>query len=119
MADQPVGPLSLYDAQHALTQIRDQMRDATGELKAAHQALADSEREYRKAQAVAWGTADGKNAPEREANVQAATSDQRHARDIARGRIDIAKANLSRLDREAASVRFLGSWAQTERGSAT
>lgn len=118
MNDVPT-PLSLYDAQAALTTIRDQMRDTTGELKAAHQALADTEREYRKAQAVAWSTAEGKNVPEREAHVQAATSDQRHARDIARGRIDIAKANLSRLDREGASVRFLGQWSQQQYGSAT
>jgi hypothetical protein len=112
-------PLSLYDAQQALSAIRDQMRESTGELKAAHVALADAERDYRIAQAKAWAVAEGKNAPEREAAVQAATAGDRHARDIARGRIDIAKANLSRLDREGASVRFLGTWSQQQYGSAT
>lgn len=114
--------MTLGQATDLLRNITMAMRSAADELAKSHEALADTERDYRIGQAHAWhnegrGIA-GKSSAEREVNVAAETADLRHARDIAKGRIDSAKANLSRLDREAASVRFLGTWAQSERGSA-
>lgn len=110
------GPLTYQQAAGFLASLTQQMRDATGELRQAHERLADDEAEYRRQQAQAWATVEGSNALERDAKVKAATADYRRARDIAKGRIDVAKATLQRLDREAASTRFLGAWAQSERG---
>lgn len=116
--DTPVEPLSLYDAHRLLSQVAAQMRSAALELANAHEAHADAERDYRIAQARAWATVEGRSSDERKAQVDAQCANDRHARDIAKGRIDTAKANLSRLDREAASIRFLGGWAQSQAGSA-
>lgn len=46
---------------------------------------ADAEQTYREARAQAWLTAEGKTAKEREDEVNAVTSPQRHARDVAAG----------------------------------
>ncbi|WP_320672411.1 hypothetical protein [Patulibacter defluvii] len=114
----PRSPLTYEAAARFLNHITLEMRKAEAELTAAHVEWADRERDYRVGQAKAWSTIEGRSALEREARVKAECADLRRARDIATGRIASAKAALSRLDREAASCRFLGAWAQSERGSA-
>jgi hypothetical protein len=111
-------PLSYQSAARFLNGIVIQMRDAEKELRTAHETTAQAEYDYRQAQARAWATAEGTNALQREASVQAACAEQRKARDLGRYRIDAAKMAFARLEREASSVRFLGEWAKSQTGSA-
>jgi hypothetical protein len=102
--------VSYQQAQDGLHDIAKRRRAARAELEAAHQALADSEAAYRKARAEAYATVEGKTAPEREAKVDAQTAWQRRARDISRGRIDVARAALDEVDGERASLHKLIEW---------
>ena len=81
--------MSTYEA---TGQDRQAVRDLARQLQAAHdqhaqhvQTNADAERDYRKARSEQWVRADAATAAAREAQVDGATADLRHKRDIAAG----------------------------------
>lgn len=102
--------VSYQQAQEGLHDIAQRRRAARTELAAAHQALADTEAAYRRARAQAYGSVQGPTAQAREAIVDAQTSGERRARDIAKGRIDVARAALDEIDGERASLHRLIEW---------
>jgi hypothetical protein len=102
--------VSYQQAQDGLRDIAQRRRAARHELEAAHQAYADGEAAYRRARAAAYATVEGPNASARDAIVDAQTSGERHARDIAKGRIDVARAALDEIDGERSSLHRLLEW---------
>lgn len=106
-----VQPLDYSEFSARTLQLADRARANQRELAAAHQACADAERTYRRAQAQAWADASG-TVPEREAQVASATSDERHARDIARGRIDVARRAIRNVSDERHTLVTLAAWAR-------
>lgn len=102
--------VSYQQAQEGLHDIARRRRAARDELEKAHVALADTEAAYRRARAVAYANVEGPNATARDAFVDATTAGERRARDIAKGRIDIARAALDEIDGERASLHRLIEW---------
>jgi hypothetical protein len=106
-----VTPLSYEQANLLLNRLVVARREAVSELDQAQTAEADAERAYRRSIAVAWGQVSGTSA-HREALVQAATADDRHARDIARSRVKTAQARIAQLKDEQIDLMHRGRWAQ-------
>ncbi len=87
-------PISYGEYAKALTGLQKEAADGKTELLAAHEAEANAEKAYRIGQAKAWTTVDGRTGDERKAQVDAACADLRAARDIARGRVNVAQEAL-------------------------
>lgn len=104
-------PISYRQANTLLNKLAIARRQAVAELDAAGTAEADAERAYRRATARAWGDVTGTSA-HREAQVQAITADDRHARDIARSRGKTAQAHIARLKDEQIDLMHRGKWSQ-------
>lgn len=67
---------------------------AKAELLAAHHDEAEAERAYRVARAQAYADVDAPAAGQRDAMVDSRTAGERKARDIARGRVNVAQEAL-------------------------
>lgn len=67
---------------HRLSRLLDAGLDV---LRSTAQELAEAERDYRKARALAWVTQTEGTAGQKEAQVDAQTADLRYARDVAEG----------------------------------
>lgn len=103
--------LQIDEARHACQAIAGQRRAARDQLSAALERLANREREYRKARAVAYVEhASAPSAGMRDAMVDEATADARYERDVAKGMVEAAEQLLSQIDAERASLHRLIDW---------
>lgn len=87
-------PISYGEYAKALAGLQKEAADGKAELLAAHEAEANAEKAYRIGQAREWAKADGRTGDERKAQVDAACAGLRAARDIARGRVNVAQEAL-------------------------
>lgn len=87
-------PISYGEYAKALAGLAKEAASAQAELLAAHEAEAAAEKAYRIGQAKAWATVDGRTGDERKAQVDAECANLRAARDIARGRVNVAQEAL-------------------------
>lgn len=81
---------------------------------------ADAEREYRKAQAVAYAEARSEGCSNAEADVRVAgvTADLRRARDIAKAQAKAAQLRIEELEADRSILRDVGEWSRAIDGVA-
>jgi hypothetical protein len=104
-------PLQVDEARRATRIIAVRRRAAREALREAEEGLAEAERLYRKARAVAYVV--NKGAPSagmRDAMVDDETADARYERDVARGLVNAQSELLKELDGERASLHRLIDW---------
>lgn len=103
---------------HALALARRKARQDF-ELRSVEQA--DAEREYRKAQAIAYAEAraDGCTNAEAEIRVAGATADLRRARDIAKSQAKSAQLRIEELEADRTILRDVGDWSRAIDGVVT
>lgn len=87
-------------------------KDATAELEAAHQAEAEAERAYRIRRAEAYAEVDAPAAGQRDAKVDALSADHRKARDLCRGRVQVATEALREIRSRRSSSDELARYAR-------
>ena len=94
------------------TRLSHKIDEGVRHLSRAAGNAADAERVYRLEKAKAWLTVEAGTVPERQAQVDAAVADERHARDIAEGNrlaaleaLRSRRAQLSALQSIAAAYR--------------
>ena len=94
------------------TRLSNKIDEGVRHLSRAAGSAADAERAYRLEKAKAWLTIPSGTVPERQAQVDAAVADERHARDIAEGErlaaleaLRSRRAQLSALQSIAAAYR--------------
>jgi hypothetical protein len=117
-------PLQIDEARKACQVIAQQRHGAREALERAVTVLAEKERLYRRARAVAYVENTGApSAGMRDALVDDATADARYARDVARGVVDAQVERLKEIDGQRASLHRLVDWsmrldpfAQDDRG---
>lgn len=89
------GPtISYHEYAATLAALAQEATTARTELENAHRAEATAEAAYRVARANAYRDVDAPAAGQRDAMVDALTADLRKARDIARGRVNVAQEAL-------------------------
>lgn len=103
--------LQIDEARRAVHILAVRRREARIELQKAEDKLADRERDYRKARAVAYVMhAQAASAGARDAAVDEATADARYDRDVARGVVRSQEELLKEIDGERASLHRLIDW---------
>ena len=85
------------------TRLSNKIDEGVRHLSRAAGNAADAERAYRLQKAKAWLTVEAGTVPERQAQVDAAVADERHARDIAEGN-RLAALEALRSRRQQASL---------------
>lgn len=110
------GPLTYQQAHAAIAESTNKGSGLVDDLDGDHLSLADAEKAYRVGKLEAWQRAPAGIGAFRSAWVDAETADLRHARDVAKGRIETTKRAMDLQERRAANITFLGRWSQSERG---
>lgn len=103
--------LQVDEARSACHIIAQRRRGAREALERAETTLADRERDYRRARAVAY--VENTSAPSagmRDALVDDQTADARYARDVSRGLVNASEELLKEIDGERASLHRLIDW---------
>lgn len=100
--------LQIDEARAACQAIAGQRRAARHQLETALERLAERERDYRKARAVAYvRNESAPSAGMRDATVDAETAEHRYERDVAKGLVEVAEELLRQIDAERASLHRL------------
>jgi hypothetical protein len=102
--------LDVDDARTAARTLAEQRKEARRFLEQRIERAADAKREYRKALAQAFVTADGSTAAQREANAKEVAADMEYQRDLAEGMVKVAHEKLAEIDGERASLHRLLEW---------
>lgn len=102
-------PLEIDEARTAARAMATQRRSAEETLQVLVDKAADAEREYRKAFAKAFVSAEG-TAAEREAKAKAASADECYARDLSTGLVKVQHERLRGLEGERSMLKSLVDW---------
>lgn len=105
-------PLSMDDAREATTKVARQRAEAREQFEQAITDAAEAERQYRKALAVAFVTATGDTAAQKEANARKGAADDAYNRDLKAGLVKVAQERLNEIDAVRASLHRLIEWSR-------
>lgn len=103
-------PLDIDDARQAARAMGTARREARKDYEKRIKEAADKKREYRKAKALAYVTADGPDAHARKADVEKRAADAEFAMELAEGMVKVAAEKLEEIDGERASLHRLMEW---------
>ena len=105
-------PLDMEDARAAVRDLAEKREQALKDLEEAVEESAAAERDYRKALAVAFVTATGDTAAQKEANARKGAADDAYKRDLKAGMVKVAQERLNQIDGVRASLHRLIEWSQ-------
>lgn len=101
-------PLAIDEARAASRALASQRRNAEAELESAVEKAAETEREYRKALAVAWARMAGDGtAASRDAKAKSDVAQEAYERDLAAGMVKVCQERLRGLEGERSQLRAL------------
>lgn len=102
-------PLAMDDARDAAHALAEQRRSAEKWHQDLTEEAAEAERDYRKAYADAYMSAEG-TAPAREAAAKKETADKAYERDLKAGMVKVAAERLRGLEGERSMLKSLVEW---------
>lgn len=105
-----IEPLDMDDARRASRSLAQQRQLIREEFEKAIRHAADKKRDYRKAKALAYVSANGSDAAARKADVEARVADAEFEMELAEGMVKVQAERLEEIDGRRASLHRLMEW---------